>query len=48
MLMKDILALEHPLSMKADDEIEVSLALLDGSLHLVSIHLRVIHGVVAV
>ena len=46
MLVKEVLALEHLLPVKADDKVEVSFAFFDGSLHLVSIHLWIIHGVI--
>ena len=46
MLMKEVLAFEHLLSVEADDKVEVGLAFFDGSLHLVSIHRWIVHGVV--
>ena len=44
--MEEVLALEHLLPVEADDKVEVGIAFLNGSLHLVSIHLWIVHGVI--
>ena len=46
MYVENVLTLEHLLTVEAGNTIEMGLAFFIGSLHFVSIHLWIVHGVV--